>query len=317
MLTIDTATAAFLDNLRAAGGRPLYEQAIADVRAGIRGASQALAPPLTDVDHVADREIATTGGHIRIRIYTPRALTGTGTLPIVLFFHGGGFVAGDLDSHDNIARYHAKHADAIVIAVDYRLAPEHKFPAQVDDAYAALIWAATHARGIHGDATRIAVTGDSAGGNLAAVITQIARDQGGPRIAFQALLYPQTDMSLEKDSPSRLQFGNGDYFLSRRDMEWFRAQYLGDVERQVRDPRVSPLLGDLRGLPAALVLTAGCDPLHDEGKAYADALARAGVPVEYHCFEHTIHAFVSFGGAIPAGLEALSVVAAALRTALH
>ena len=313
--TLDDATADFLKNLRAAGAPPMDEQPLADLRAGIRAASQQLAPPRTEMHAVEDRRIPTAGGEIAIRIYTPRQTTGA--LPVALFFHGGGFVAGDLESHDGIARYHAKHGDAIVIAVDYRLAPESRFPAQGDDAWAALSWAAAHGRAIGGDPNRMAGIGDSAGGNLAAVLTQTARDRGGPRIAFQALVYPQVDLDLEKDSASRLQFGGGEFFLSRRDMAWFRAQYLTDIPRQVRDPRVSPLAqSDLRGLPPAVVITAGCDPLHDEGKAYADALARAGVPVDYRCFDGTIHAFVSFAGAIPAGMDALAFVASRLRAAL-
>lgn len=314
--TIDAATATFLENLRAGGGKPISEQPIPDLRAGIRAASQQLAPPVAEVHAIDNRRIPTTGGEIAIRIYTPRL--SSDALPVALFFHGGGFVAGDLDSHDSIARYHAVHADAIVIAVDYRLAPESRFPAQVDDAWAALTWAAAHAREIGGDPDRLAVIGDSVGGNLAAVLTQMARDRGAPRIAFQALVYPQVDMNLEQDSPSRLQFGGGEFFLSRRDMEWFRAQYLTDAARQVRDPRVSPLAQpDMRGLPPALIITAGCDPLHDEGEAYAESLSRAGVPVEYRCFGRTIHAFVSFAGAIPAGMDALEFVASRIRAALH
>jgi acetyl esterase len=313
--TLDDATADFLKNLRAAGAPPMDERPLADLRAGIRAASQQLGPRREEMHTVEDRRIPTTGGEIAIRIYTPRQTTDP--LPIALFFHGGGFVAGDLDSHDSVARYHARHGDAIVIAVEYRLAPESRFPAQVDDAWAALTWAAAQARAIGGDPNRIAVIGDSAGGNLAAVLTHTARDRGGPRIAFQALVYPQVDLDLEKDSASRLQFGGGEFFLSRRDMAWFRAQYLTDVPGQMRDPRVSPLAQpDLSGLPPAVVITAGCDPLHDEGHAYADALVRAGVPVDYRCFDGTIHAFVSFAGAIPLGMEGLAFVASRLRSGL-
>lgn len=314
--TIDAATATFLEQLRAAGGKPVSEQPLPDLRAGIRAASQQLAPPVTEMHAVDTRRIPTSGGEIRIRIYTPR--TTTKALPLALFFHGGGFVAGDLESHDSIARYHAGHADAVVIAVEYRLAPESRFPAQVDDAWAALTWATEHTRDIGGDPDRLAVIGDSAGGNLAAVITHMARDRGGPRIAFQALVYPQLDLDLEQDSTSRLEFGGGEYFLSRRDMEWFRAQYLTDVAREKDDPRASPLAQpNLQGLPPAVIITAGCDPLHDEGEAYAERLAHAGVPVEYRCFEGTIHAFVSFSGAIPAGMDALAFVASRLHAALH
>jgi acetyl esterase len=317
-MTPDAATRAFLDALKAAGRRPLWELTVHEMRASIRAASLQLAAPSTAVHDVADRKMPVTGGEIGLRVYTPRPGSEEGSVPLVVHLHGAGFVAGDLDTHDSIARFHCKHADAVVIAVDYRLAPEHPFPAAVDDAYAAVEWVVEHARELHGDARRIAVIGDSAGGNLAAVVCQLAKARNGPRIAFQALVYPGVDFRLGATYPSRAHFGGGDFFLSNRDMEFFRSCYLNDVERHASDPRASPLLGgDLAGLPQALVVTAGCDPLHDEGKAYADRLAAAGVPVEYRCFESTIHAFMSFAGAIPVGVEGLSFVASRLRAALH
>jgi acetyl esterase len=320
-MTPDAATHAFLDALKAAGRRPLWELTVDEMRASIRAASLQLAAPSTDVHDVADRKMPVPGGEVGLRIYTPRpgSLGGKDRLfPLVVHLHGAGFVAGDLDTHDSIARFYCKHADAVVIAVDYRLAPEHPFPAGVDDAYAAVAWAVEHASELSGDARRIAVLGDSAGGNLAAVVCQLAKARNGPRIAFQALAYPVVDFRSGAAYPSRAQFGGGDFFLSNRDMEFFRSCYLTDVQREASDPRVSPLLADdLAGLPPALVVTAGCDPLHDEGRAYADRLATAGVPVEYHCFESTIHAFMSFAGAIPVGVEGLSFVASRLRAALH
>lgn len=317
-MSLDTATTSFLDAMRAGGGKPLHEQTIDEARAVVAAASQQLATPAAEVHDVADRTIPVPGAEIGIRIYTPRPVPAGASLPIVLNFHGGGFVAGSLDTHDSIARYYASHADAIVIGVDYRLSPEHRFPAAVDDAYAAVVWAGAHARELNGDANRVAVTGDSAGGNLSAVVCQLARDRGGPPIAFQALIYPAVELDPRTNYPSRSEFGGGDYFLSTRDMAWFASLYLTDVERQVADPRVSPLAArDLRGLPPALVVTSGCDPLRDEGKAYADRLAAAGVPVEYQCVEGTIHACMSFAGAIPAGLEMLALVASRLRAALH
>jgi acetyl esterase len=317
-MTLDAATQGFLDALTSAPRTPMWEVPIGDVRASIRGASLQLAAPSTTVHDVVDRRMPVPGGEIALRIYAPGPGSADRPFPIVVHFHGAGFVAGDLDTHDAIARYHCHHADAVVIAVDYRLAPEHPFPAAVDDAYAAVEWAVEHARELHGDIHRIAVLGDSAGGNLAAVVSQLAKTRGGPRIAFQALVYPVVDFRPGTAYPSRAEFGGGDFFLSNRDMEFFAARYLTDVPRQASDPRVSPSLAeDLTGLPAALVVTAGCDPLRDEGKAYADRLAGAGVPVEYRCFEHTIHAFMSFGRALPAGMEGLSFVAARLRAALH
>jgi acetyl esterase len=308
----------FLDGMRAAGGKPLHEQTIDEIRAMIGTVSQQLAAPPSAVHDVADRRIPAAGGDIGVRIYTPRALDAGESLPLLLHFHGGGWIAGDLDTHDSIARYFSRHADAIVVAVDYRLAPEHRFPVAVDDAYAGLTWAVAHAGEIRGDAARVAVAGDSAGGNLAAVVCQLAKARGGPSIAFQALIYPSVDFDLTAAYPSRSQFGGGDYFLSTRDMELFRSHYLRDSASEVRDARASPIAAsDLRGLPPALVVTSGCDLLRDEGRAYADRLAAAGVPVEYRCFEGTIHAFMSFAAAIPMAVEGLSFVANRLRVALR
>jgi acetyl esterase len=317
-MLLDTATGTFLEGLRAAGGKPLYEQTIEEVRAGIRMASLQLAAPAEEMHRVVDRRIPAPGREIGVRIYTPRPLSSGETLPIVLHFHGGGFVAGDLDTHDAIARYVATHADAIVIAVDYRLAPEHPFPAAVDDASDAVAWASAHAAEVGGDPARLAVAGDSAGANLSTVACLLATQRGGPRIAFQALVYPTVDCRPEATFASRDQFGGGDYFLSNRDMEWFRSLYLANVERDAADQRASPLAAlSLAGLPPALVVTCGCDLLRDEGQAYAERLAAAGVPVEQRCFDGTIHACLSFAGAIPTGLDALSFVASRLRAALH
>jgi acetyl esterase/lipase len=317
-MTVDAATAAFLKASRDAARKPLWESTIAEVRASIRAASLQLAAPPADVHDVADRLMRLTGREVGLRIYEPGPGGGERPRPIVVHYHGAGFVAGDLDTHDSIARYHCKHADAVVIAVDYRLAPEHPFPAAVDDAYAAVEWAVEHARDLHGDVRRIAVLGDSAGANLAAVVCQLAKARSGPPIAFQALMYPVVDFRLNVPYPSVTEFGGGDFFLSYRDMEFFRSCYLADVGRDATDPRASPLVaGDLTGLPPALVVTAGCDPLRDEGKAYADRLLAAGVPVEYRCFEHTIHAFMSFAAALPVAVEGLSFAASRLRAALH
>jgi acetyl esterase len=316
-VTLDAATGAFLEAMRASGGKPLSESSVEDVRANIRAASAQLAPPAADVARVEDRRIPTAGGDFGVRIYTPHGGTAR---PIVVYFHGGGWAAGDLNTHDTTARYFAANANAVVVSVDYRQPPEHRFPAAVNDSLAAVEWAVAHAREIGGDAARIAVAGDSAGGNLAAVVCQLAKQRGAPRIAYQVLLYPTVDLRDPVDDPaypSRHQFGGGDYFLSMRDMEWFRSLYVADPARESSDARLSPIAArDLGGLPPALVLTAGCDPLRDEGKAYADRLAAAGVPAEYRCYDGTIHAFMSFAGAIPLGLDALSFVASRLKAAL-
>lgn len=314
----DAASAAFLREVKSSRGKPLWDLTPAEIRSNVRGASLQLAAPAADVHHVEDRRMPVPGGEISLRVYTPRPAAPDRPFPIVLHYHGAGFVAGDLDTHDSIARFQCRHADAVVVAVDYRLAPEHPFPAAVDDAYAAARWAVEHASELNGNARRIAVVGDSAGANLATVVCQLAKARNGPAIAYQALLYPAVDFRLAPLRPSAVEFGGGDFFLSVRDMEFFRSCYLSDPARQMSDPRVSPLLAeDLSGLPPALVLTAGCDPMRDEGREYADRLAAAGVPVEYRCFEQTIHAFISFAAVIPAAGEALSVIASGLRAALH
>jgi len=315
---LDPATGMFLSGMREAGGKPLYELGVDEIRATISTASAQLAAPLADVHQIVERRIPVEGGEIAARIYTPRPIAAGEMLPLVVQFHGGGFVAGDLDTHDSISRYYARHADAIVIAADYRLAPEHRFPVALEDSYAAVIWASEHAAELGADAGRLALTGDSAGGNLVAALCQLAKARGGPRIAFQALIYPVVDFDLGASYQSRTLFGGGDYFLSMRDMELFLSLYAADVARAAADPRLSPLkAADLSGLPPALVVTSGCDLLRDEGKAYADRLAAARVPVEYRCIEGTIHACMSFAGAIPLGLEALQFVASRLTAALE
>ena len=314
---VDAGTQAFLGVISSSGGKPVAEQTVAEFRETVRAGSLALAPPVEEMHAVRDVSIPGPGGGLPVRIYTPRAAAAGERLPIVVHFHGAGWVGGDLDTHDAIARYYARHADAIVVAVDYRLAPEHRFPAAVDDAYAAVQWTSEHARELGGDPSRLGVVGDSAGATLAAVTCLLARDRGTPRIACQVLLYPAMDLRIGCSYPSRDAYGGGDYFLSVADMHWFRAHYLANPAVEENDPRVSPLAGDdLRQLPPALVVTAGYDPLRDEAKLYADRLLAAGVPVEYRCFESTVHAFVSFCALIPVGLEALTFVASRLRTAL-
>ena len=194
-MPLDTATTNLLNMLAAGGGKPLHQTPLNEVRPAIRALSQQIGPPVTDVFEVSDRTIRGATGEFGVRIYVPRAPKTDERLPIILFYHGGGWAAGDIDSHDLLARYYSKHADAIVVNVGYRLAPEDKFPAALDDSVAALRWAANHAREFGGDPDRIAVTGDSAGGQLAAVVCQLVKAQGGaPRVAFQALVYPVTDL---------------------------------------------------------------------------------------------------------------------------
>jgi acetyl esterase len=244
---------------------------------------------------------------IPIRIYTPDA---PAPRPALVYFHGGGWVVCDLDTHDVVCTAIAHRAGAVVIAVDYRLAPEHKFPAAVTDSYAATAWVASNAKKLGIDPKRISVGGDSAGGNLAAVVSLKSRDQDGPAIELQVMVYPVTDLS-SFATPSYQEFGENHY-LTKSEMEWFRDHYLRSME-DARDPHASPLLVlDLSGLPPALIITAECDPLRDEGEAYAKRLANDGVPVKYTCYPGMIHPFFSLSGAIPQAFDAIQQVANAV-----
>jgi acetyl esterase len=258
-----------------------------------------------------DRAAPGPAGPIPVRVYWPNA---TGTLPAVLYFHGGGHVIGDLDTHDRIARNLCAGAEAVIVSVDYRMGPEHKFPAAIDDARAALHWLVDAARGLGADPGRIAVCGDSAGANLAAVLALLARDAGGPQLRLQALIYPVADYSLS--TPSYERYANGYGVLTRAAMEWFRDHYLikpADAE----DWRASPLkAANFAGLAPAIILTAECDVLHDEGARYAEALREAGTPVEYEDCAGMIHGFFGMAPDVDAAVAAQARVAAALKRAL-
>jgi acetyl esterase len=234
--------------------------------------------------------------------------------PALVFLHGGGWVIGDLESHDQVCRALANAARSIVAAVDYRLAPEHKFPAAVDDAIAATRWIADNAARLGIDAKRLAVGGDSAGGNLAAVVSLDARDRGGPPLVFQLLVYPGTDMALDQPSHWR----HADQLpLRRTTMQWFVRNYLRDAA-DVRDWRASPLrAASFERLPPALVVTAGFDPLHDEGEAYAQALSAAGVPVALKRFDGQIHGFLNMGRIVGDSGRLVELAATSLKQAFH
>ncbi len=237
--------------------------------------------------HVEDRSIPGALGSLPVRVYRP---SDEAKLPIVLYYHGGGFTWGDLDTHDRLCRRLSNRSGAIVVSVAYRLAPEHRFPAAVDDAYAALEWAARNNAEISGDPARIAVAGDSAGGNLAAVTALKSRDQNGPRIAFQVLYYPGMNMT-DLRTKSMEDFAEG-YVFTRAQIQFNWNQYVPVADRS--HPYVSPLLApDHRGLPPALVITAAFDPLRDSGEAYARKLADAGVPTRLSRYEGVIHGFLS------------------------
>ena len=253
-----------------------------------------------------------TADGVPVRIYRPR---GDGPFPVAMMFHGGGWVIGDLTSADCQSRELCNGAGVLVISVDYRLAPEHRFPAAADDCYNATVWAAAHAAEFGGDASRLAVTGDSAGGNLAAVVAQMVRDKGGPAIAFQLLVYPVTD-GVTFDNPSYHDNAEG-YLLTAESMHWFWNHYAPTPEDR-RNPYASPLLADsFADLPPALVLTAEFDPLRDEGEAYAEKLRAAGVAAELVRYDGFIHGFFGQTRMIPAAREAMTKACEALRAALR
>ena len=260
---------------------------------------------------VNEISIPASAGDIKAICYRSSELE---RLPILVFFHGGGYTIGSPRSHDAVCRHLCVETDCLVVSVDYRLAPEHKFPAATDDAYDATRWVAHHGRELGGDVTRLAVAGDSAGGNLAAVTCLRARATGFPEIGYQLLIYPGTDMTASL--PSHRNFSEG-YLLTASLINWFHCNYLPDhIDR--KDWRVSPLHAEShRDLPPAHVITAGYDPLQDEGKAYAGKLLAAGVPVSYAHYEGMVHGFITQPGFINKSREALGECADKLRSAFQ
>jgi acetyl esterase len=271
------------------------------------------APPLQpnlSVKKVVDRKIPGPEGGIPIRLYYP---AGDAPFPVLVYFHGGGWVIGDLDTHHGFCHALAKTSGCLVVAVDYRLAPEHRYPAAVEDAYAATRWVAENSGLIQADPERFAVCGDSAGGHLAAVVSMMARDRKGPRIDLQILIYPITDCSFDTPSYEENQEG---YMLSRDLMKWFWNHFIND-EREADDPYVSPLRAkNLGDLPRALILTAEYDPLRDEGEAYGKKLQEAGVNVTLTRYPGMIHAFIRMTAVLDKANDALDQVAGTLREVL-
>jgi acetyl esterase/lipase len=260
-----------------------------------------------------DRVIDGPGGPIPIRVYRPPTESDA-PLPVVLFIHGGGWSVGDLDTYDGMARRHAVGAEAIVVSIDYRLAPEHPYPAAVDDAWAATQWVAEHAAELGADPDRLAVAGDSAGGNLAAVVSQLARDAGGPRILFQLLWYPST--TFDTSLPSFTENANAP-ILDVDGCKGCTRWYIGDLDLSDMPATLAPARAqDLTGLPPAYIAVAGHDPLRDDGVRYAELLTAAGVPVELHNAQTLVHGYAGYDGVVPAATEAVESAIVSLRRAL-
>jgi acetyl esterase len=309
--TLDVTLQLMLAALRSAHISGLVASSdIAVARTQLRKLAAAIAPAIAV--GVTDIAIPGPAGPVRARHYVP--VNRVGTEPLLVFFHGGGFAIGDIETHDGLCRLLCRDAGVHVLSVDYRLAPEHEAPAAVQDAYAAYRWALEHAAELGADPSRIAVGGDSAGGNLAAVVSQQARNDGVQLPTLQLLLYPITQFCGETRSMTL--FADG-YYLTKMDMDWFRDMYLSGSSIAREDPLASPLRADdLSGLPPALVVTGGFDPLRDEGNQYAEALAAAGVPVDHRQYGSMVHAFANFFPLGGGSATAMADIVSALRAHL-
>jgi len=290
--------------------RPIEAMTPAEAREQMEATAQARKAEPLPVDRVRERSVAGPAGDIRLRLYWPNRAA---LLPAIVYYHGGGHVIGSLDTHDLVARNLCAGAEALVASVDYRMGPEHRFPAAVEDSFAALKWVHANAKELGADPDRLGVHGDSAGANLAAVVALMARDAGSPRLRLQSLVYPVADYRLVGDSYDKYTQGYG--LLTRESMVWFRNHYLRspkDAEDWRASPINAPSLGDVA---PAIVITAECDVLHDDGERYAEALRRAGVPVEYKEYPGMIHGFFGMMPAVDDAMNAQRAVWAAFRRA--
>jgi acetyl esterase len=311
-VALDPLVKGFLDQMAAVPGPKMWEIAPTMAREMFAAMMQLVGPKDVPIGKIQNLTMPGPAGEIALRSYAPVAAKSE-PLPTLIFFHGGGYVIGNIETIDGICRMFANEAGVRVISVDYRLAPEHKFPAAVDDAFAALCWIEANAARLGVDANHIAVGGDSAGGGLAAVVCQMAKAKGAPKLAFQMLLFPVTQIGAE--TGSMRQFGEG-YFLESQTLKWFFGHYLaGNADRS--DPKISPLQAkDVSGLPPAYVMLGGYDPLHDEGLAYAEKLRAAGVKVTVADYPDLVHDFIYLQAVLPQAPEAVKAAAAALKGAL-
>ena len=312
-MQLDPQARAVLQRIARSNTPPYAQLGVAAARELYRATRITLGPQQSEEARIADFVAESSASTIPVRVYRPAAAADDDVLPGVVYFHGGGWVLGDLSTHDEVCRALTNLAGCAIVSVDYRLAPEHKFPAAVDDAIEATQWVVRMASTLNIDRARIAVAGDSAGATLAAVVAIALRDTGGPSLAMQVLIYPSTDMA--EATASHEEYAKG-YGLTRDNILWFRDAYLAN-EEDAQDWRASPLrTADLSRLPQTYIITAGFDPLRDEGRLYADRLHQAGVDVTYECFDGMIHGFIIMGGVIAAARHALYRVAQALRPAL-
>jgi acetyl esterase len=308
-VTLDPSAAAVIAAFRAAN-RPAYETMSPDeARATSRAGRAVVQPDPPDMAAVEQTVVHSPAADIPVRIYRPLTLAG-GNAPVLVFFHGGGWVIGDLDSHDVVCRSIATEGHMIVVAVDYRLSPEHKFPAAVEDALAATAWVSENAAALGADPAHLFVGGDSAGGNLAAVVAIHARDHRGPKIAGQVLIYPVTELAMTHPSHRNPETS---VLLTHSMMRWFRDHYISKVE-DIDDWRASPhRVKNLAGLPPALVITAGADPLFDEGEEFSQRLRGAGVAVTHRSYPGQFHGFITMGRVLPESGKLIGEIAEWLK----
>ncbi len=309
-MPLDPAARKLLDEVAASGRPNAHLLPIAEARANFEAAYASLGPG-EPVAATAEHEIPVTGSMIPARSYRPAGAGESERLPLVVYFHGGGWLMGSVDSHDGICRSLANASGAVVISVGYRRAPEARFPAAPEDALLATRWAHRNAEVLGADASRVAVAGDSAGGNLAAVVCQDLRDAGEPIVRFQLLVYPVTTADLEIGFDMAYE----GYSLYHDELLWHQEHYLSSPA-DARNPRVSPLLGDAAGLPPALIQAAECDPLHAQAERYRDLLAAAGVPVAFRCYAGMIHGYFGLDAIFGLAREAMDDAGSALRAAL-
>jgi acetyl esterase len=308
-MPLDPQAQKAVDALAALNLKPFKDSTPAEARESMRSRTAALGP-FEEVAAVTDHRVPVAGGEITVRVYKP---AGMGPHPVLVFYHGGGWVIGDLYTHDGICRAIVNAAGCAVASVDYRLAPEFKYPVPVEDSYAGLLWVVANATRLGLDPARIAVGGDSAGGNLAAVMSLLARDRRGPRLLLQILVYPVTNYDFGTASYRENATG---FVLTTDDMRWFWRHYLSR-EEQGREPLASPILAkSLADLPPALVITAGCDPLRDEGEAYAARLRDAGVAVTLTQYPGMFHGFLRMTRILDQSRVLLDEIAGALKKAL-
>ncbi|GEL18284.1 alpha/beta hydrolase [Pseudonocardia asaccharolytica] len=307
-MALDPQAKALIDALEAQGMKDFSEMTVEEARETGLAFIDLQGEP-EEVGNVEERSIPGPEGEIPVRVYTP---AGEGPHPVVVYFHGGGWVIGDLDVVDKPCRTLTNAANTAVVSVGYRKAPEHRYPAAVEDCYAATKWVAENGAELGLDISRIAVAGDSAGGNLAAIIAQLAKQRGGPSLVYQLLIYPAVDAA--GDYPSYVENGEG-YLLTKSAMDWFYRHYFGGDHSVAEEPTASPIRSDLSRLPPATVITAGYDPLRDEGDAYARKLAEAGVKTEHVTNPTMIHGFFWMLGAIDHTRGAFDQVGRQLKAA--